>query len=116
MDTGIVESVKTAPVRATAPSSAKGSAKVESKPSDPASDLVDLSDVALERAESSLKAEGPAELDRQLSVTDNNQVVMKVVDPKTKQVVRQIPPEELIRLREAIQKAADEVRITDEMV
>ena len=42
---------------------------------------------------------------RQLSVTGNQQVVLKIIDPSTKNVVRQLPPEELLRLREAVRSA-----------
>lgn len=42
---------------------------------------------------------------RQLSITDNRQVVLKIIDPSTKNVVKQLPTEELIRLREAVRNA-----------
>lgn len=46
----------------------------------------------------------PANL-RRLSITDNQQVVLKIIDPSTKNVVKQLPTEELIRLREAVRSA-----------
>ncbi len=42
---------------------------------------------------------------RRLSITDNQQVVLKIIDPSTKSVVKQLPTEELIRLREAVRSA-----------
>ena len=42
---------------------------------------------------------------RRLSITDNQQVVLKIIDPSSKSVVRQLPPEELIRLRDAVRSA-----------
>lgn len=42
---------------------------------------------------------------RRLSITDNQQVVLKIIDPSTKSVVKQLPTEELVRLREAVRSA-----------
>jgi len=47
--------------------------------------------------------EGNEGLHRELDVTDSNQVVLKIRDLTTQQVIKQIPPEEQVRLREAIQ-------------
>jgi hypothetical protein len=44
---------------------------------------------------------------RKIDVTDDNQVVVKIVDGKTQKVVRQIPPEEVVRLKQAIQENLD---------
>ena len=44
---------------------------------------------------------------RKIDVTDNNQVVVKIVDGKTQKVVRQIPPEEVVSLKQAIQENLD---------
>ena len=44
---------------------------------------------------------------RKIDVTDNNQVVVKIVDGKTQKVVRQIPKEEEVRLKQAIQDNLD---------
>ena len=44
---------------------------------------------------------------RKIDVTDNNQVVVKIVDGKTQKVVRQIPPEEVVSLKQAIQDNLD---------
>ena len=44
---------------------------------------------------------------RKIDVTDNNQVVVKIVDGQTQKVVRQIPPEEEVSLKQAIQENLD---------
>ena len=44
---------------------------------------------------------------RKIDVTDNNQVVVKIVDGQTQKVVRQIPPEEQVSLKQAIQENLD---------
>ena len=44
---------------------------------------------------------------RKIDVTDNNQVVVKIVDGETQEVVRQIPKEEEMRLKQAIQENLD---------
>ena len=44
---------------------------------------------------------------RKIDVTDNNQIIVKIVDGKTQKVVRQIPKEEGLRLKQAIQENLD---------
>ena len=44
---------------------------------------------------------------RKIDVTDNNQIVVKIVDGQTQKVVRQIPKEEEVRLKQAIQENLD---------
>ena len=41
---------------------------------------------------------------RKVDVIDNNQVVIKIVDSETQKVVRQIPKEEEVRLKQAMQE------------
>ena len=41
---------------------------------------------------------------RQVDVMDNNQVVIKIVDSETQKIVRQIPKEEEVRLKQAMQE------------
>ena len=51
---------------------------------------------------------GPAGSElRKIDVTDDNQVVIKIVDSQTQKVVRQIPKEEEVRLKQAIQENLD---------
>jgi uncharacterized FlaG/YvyC family protein len=44
---------------------------------------------------------------KKFSVTDNNDVVLEVIDPKTQQVVRTVPSEEELELRDAIRNELD---------
>ena len=44
---------------------------------------------------------------RKIDVTDDNQVIIKIVDGETQKVVRQIPPEEVVSLKQAIQENLD---------
>ena len=44
---------------------------------------------------------------RKIDVTDNNQIIVKIVDGQTQKVVRQIPKEEELRLKQAIQENLD---------
>ena len=44
---------------------------------------------------------------RKIDVTDNNQIIVKIVDGQTQKVVRQIPKEEEVRLKQAIQDSLD---------
>ena len=39
---------------------------------------------------------------RELSLTDDRQVILKIIDPETKDVIKQLPAEEQIRLKEAM--------------
>ena len=49
---------------------------------------------------------------RKIDVMDNNQVVIKIVDSETQKVVRQIPKEEEVRLKQAIQENLDKMADT----
>jgi hypothetical protein len=44
---------------------------------------------------------------RKIDVTDDNQFVVKIVDAQTQKVVRQIPKEEEVRLKQAIHENLD---------
>ena len=44
---------------------------------------------------------------RKIDVTDDNQVIIKVVDGQPPKVVRQIPKEAEVRLKQAIQENVD---------
>ena len=44
---------------------------------------------------------------RKIDVTDDHTVIVKVVDSETQKVVRQIPKEEELRLKQAIQENVD---------
>lgn len=53
-------------------------------------------------------------LQREFSVTDSNRVVLKIIDPETKDVIKQIPPEGELRLREAIRDQVENLSSTDD--
>ncbi|MFQ5716977.1 MAG: flagellar protein FlaG [Nitrospinales bacterium] len=63
---------------------------------------------------SNLSGSVESSLQRQFSVTDSNRVVLKIIDSETKDVVKQIPPEGDLRLREAIRDQAENFSSTDE--
>ena len=46
---------------------------------------------------------------RKLSVTDNNDVVLEVIDQQTRKVVRTVPSEEQLELRDAIRDELDKI-------
>ena len=46
---------------------------------------------------------------RKLSVTDNNDIVLEVIDAQTQKVVRTVPSEEQIELRNAISEELDKI-------
>jgi uncharacterized FlaG/YvyC family protein len=46
---------------------------------------------------------------RKFSVTDNNDVVLEVIDPQTQEVVRTVPSEEQLELRDAIRNELDKI-------
>ncbi len=48
-----------------------------------------------------------------LSVTENNDVVMKIIDKKTQEVVKQIPSEEQLNLKDAIRNVVDDITPSD---
>jgi hypothetical protein len=80
------------------------------------STAVSLPALSTDTVKLSIKGQSLAEADRvsinnplpsgientKLSVTENNDVVLEVIDPKTKEVVRTVPSEEQLELREAI--------------
>ena len=46
---------------------------------------------------------------RKIDVTDDNKIIIKVVDSETNKVVRQIPKEEEVRLKQAIQENLEDL-------
>ena len=46
---------------------------------------------------------------KKFSITDNNDVVLEVIDPKTHQVIRTVPSKEELELKEAIQNELDKI-------
>ena len=46
---------------------------------------------------------------KKISVSDNNDVVLEVIDPETQEVVKTVPSEEELELRDAIRNELDKV-------
>ena len=97
----------TAPKPQSSSSSTKSSSAPDPKPS---GDTVDLSSEgqALEQTDKSGQT-SPGSEQRKFSVTDDNDVVLQVVDPKTQKVVRSIPSEEAMQLKNAIRDGISEI-------
>jgi uncharacterized FlaG/YvyC family protein len=85
------------------------SEKVSAPPSN--QDIVNLSQEAqslAQRDEASANTTNYAGSEqRKFSVTDNNDVVLEVIDPETQEVVRTVPSEEELELRDAIRNELD---------
>lgn len=47
-------------------------------------------------------------------VTEDNRVVVKLVDPETKEVIRQVPSEDLLRLKQAVSELVQENQSPDD--
>ena len=77
--------------------------------SDPVEEAVDLVSIS-EKAESLVtekteKLGGSFEINNHrinYSLTENNDLVVKIIDRNSNEVVRQLPPEEMIKIKEAI--------------
>ncbi len=111
MDTQAVNSVgnPTAPK----PKPIASSSSPAAKPSSTKGDTVSLSQEAQSLAQpdkaSSSKTASAGSEQRKFSVTDNNDVVLEVIDPQTQEVVRTVPSEEQLELRDAIRNELDKI-------
>ena len=110
MDTQVVNSTgnPTAPKQKqvnSSPLSVKGSSSF------PNQDTVNLSQEAQSLAQrdgaSANTANYASSEQKKFSVTDNNDVVLEVIDPKTQEVVRTVPSEEELELKDAIRNELD---------
>jgi uncharacterized FlaG/YvyC family protein len=111
MDTQAVNSAGNP--KAPQPKSQSSSSKpVASSAADPkpSGDSVSLSDQAkaLAQVDKGGQASSNSE-QRRLSVTDDNDVVLKVIDPQTQKVVKSIPTEEQIQLKVAIRDGVSDI-------
>ena len=98
MDTQTVNSAGNP--KAPAPKTQSSSSKsVSSSAPQPTGDSVSLSVEAKALAQVSTTGASLAGEQRKLSITDDNDVVLKVIDPKTQEVVRSIPSEEQMQLK-----------------
>ena len=90
---------------------ASSSRSVAAPSSAPTGDTVNLSQEAQNLAQqnkaSSNKTKSAVIEQRKLSVTDNNDIVLEVIDQQTQKVVRTVPSEEQLELRDAIRDELD---------
>ena len=87
--------------------------KSPSKTSNPlAEDTVSLSkegqDLAMRQVEASSNSSSGSE-QRKFSVTENTDVVLKVIDPKTQEVVKSVPSEDQLQLKDAIRNELENI-------
>ncbi len=112
MDTQAINNAgnPTAPKPKPTASSPRSAAETSSVPT---GDKVSLSQEAQSLAQpekaSSSKTTSAGIEQRKLSVTDNNDVVLEVIDPQTQKVVRTVPSEEQLELRDAIRDELDKI-------
>ncbi len=83
-------------------SSSSGSKAVAAPDPKPSGDSVEVSVQAKVLAETS-------STQRKFSVTENNDVVLQVIDPKTQKVVKSIPSEAEMQLRNAIRDSVSDI-------
>lgn len=55
-----------------------------------------------------------SDLNRQFSTTEDNQVVLKIIDRETQEVIKQIPPEDEIKLKEAIRQVVQDFQTSNQ--
>lgn len=77
-------------------------------------DTVSLSSEAKQALEGSPPppSEGAQGQQRNFDVTDDNEVILKITDQETNRVVKQIPDEEVVRLRQAVQEGVESLNET----
>ncbi|MZG53162.1 MAG: flagellar protein FlaG [Nitrospinae bacterium] len=109
MDTQAVNNVGTQTAQKPKPVATISSSRTSSAPP-PTEDTVSLSsegkDLARKVVEPSSNSSFGGE-QRKFSVTENNDVVLKVIDPQTREVVKSVPSEEELQLRDAIRNELD---------
>jgi uncharacterized FlaG/YvyC family protein len=93
---------------ASSPRSAAGSSPAPTEV-DTVSLSKEVQDLAQSEKASSSKTTSAGIEQRKLSVTDNNDVVLEVIDPQTQKVVRTVPSEEQLELRDAIRDELDKI-------
>ena len=113
MDTPAVNSAGIPPVRPpkTQPSSSSsGSKSVQTSETKGLDDKVDLSSKAKVLVENKKGVQTSMNNEhKKFSVTDNNDVVIQVIDEKTHKVVKSIPTEEQIQLKNAVRDGINDI-------
>ena len=78
----------------------------------PPEDTVSLSkeghDLAMRKVDPSSDSSLGSE-QRKFSMTENNDVVLKVIDPKTQEVVKSVPSEDQLQLKDAIRNELENI-------
>ncbi len=91
-------------------SSGSGSKITPTPDPKPSGDSVDLSPEAKTLSEGAPSGQASVSSEqRKLSVTDENDVVLKVIDPKTQKVVKSVPTEEQIQLKNAVRDGINDI-------
>ena len=113
MDTPAVNSAGTPTVRppkTQSPSSSSGSKAVQNSAPKQLDDKVDLSSKAKVFVNNKNGVQTSTNNEqKKFSVTDDNDVVIQVIDPKTQKVVKSIPTEEQIRLKNAVRDKINDI-------
>ena len=113
MDTPAVNSAGIPPVRppkAQSSSSSPVSKSVQTSEPKGLDDKVDLSSKAKVLVENKNGVQtSTTNKQKKFSVTDDNDVVIQVIDPKTHQVVKSIPTEEQIQLKNAVRNGIKDI-------
>jgi uncharacterized FlaG/YvyC family protein len=113
MDTPIVDSGGVSLIRQTktqSSSSSSGSKADQTSEPKGLEDKVDLSSKAKVLVANKNGAQISTNNEqKKFSVTDNNDVVIQVIDPKTQQVVKSIPTEEQIQLKNAVRDGINDI-------
>ena len=98
-----------APTPKPQPSASSSGSKAVPAP-EPAVDSVDLSAQAKVLAKTSKGAGTSSNSEqRKFSVTDDNDVVLQVIDPATQKVVKSIPTEDEMKLKDAIRDGVSDI-------
>ena len=112
MDTPAVNSAGIPPVqppKTQSSSSSSGSKSIQTSAPKGLDDKVDLSSRAKVLVESKKGVKINNIEQKKFSVTDDNDVVIQVIDPKTHKVVKSIPTEEQIQLKNAVRDGINNI-------
>ena len=102
---------QTAPTAKPRPSSSSSRSEASPAPDpQPSGDTIDLSKQGQVLAEASRSGQTtPNGEQRKFSVTDDNELVLQVIDPKTQKVIKSVPSEEEMQLRNAIRGGVSKI-------
>ncbi|MZH03061.1 MAG: hypothetical protein F3745_06625 [Nitrospinae bacterium] len=98
---------KVPPPKSQASSSSSGSKDVSATETKVTEDSVTLSTKAQALVDSNKGSSNSEQ--RKFSVTDDNDVVLQVIDPKTQKVVKSVPSEEQMQLKNAVRDGVSEI-------